>query len=465
MSNALVDFYRCPETLTALSSCEELHPRPGYFSFGAGSICYGHSAITSPGIVNGKPLPDLAQRVEDLGSSLRLPFDPSAIIDNLRLERYPANTHLPALLSTETARQLYYCLRPFLGDSRRRSLQRLFFRGWEKLTFPRWPVDLSVEQLFERLLLLSMKLRRIDRIPFIWFWPDGAPSAAMVTHDVEGPDGVEFVPKLLDIDDSFGFKTSFQLVPEDRYVLSKDLLGTIRRRQCEINVHGLSHDGNLFRNRGVFLKSAERINQYVQEFGAEGFRSACMYRNISWLGELEISYDMSVPNVARLEPQRGGCCTVFPYFINGVLELPLTTVQDYSLFHILKDYSIDLWKKQIGLIMGKHGLISFIAHPDYLLTERSLSVYKSLLGYLSNLRREKKVWVARAGDINRWWRDRASMRLELGGDTWRIEGPGAERARIAFAYIDGDEIRYSVEQHAEASAEREMAGARDLAAS
>ena len=53
---------------------------------------------------------------------------------------------------------------------------------------------------------------------------------------------------------------------------------------------------------------------------------------------------MSVPNVAHLEPQRGGCCTVMPYFVGDVLELPLTTIQDYSLFHILGDYSTTLWK-------------------------------------------------------------------------------------------------------------------------
>ena len=61
---------------------------------------------------------------------------------------------------------------------------------------------------------------------------------------------------------------------------------------------------------------------------------------------------MSVPNVAHLEPQRGGCCTVMPYFIGDILELPLTTTQDYSLFHILGDYSIALWKQQIELILG-----------------------------------------------------------------------------------------------------------------
>ena len=216
-------------------------------------------------------------------------------------------------------------------------------------------------------------------------------------------------------------------------------------RDCEINVHGLNHDGNMFSDRKTFLKQAKLIRQYVQDFGAKGFRSACMYRNVDWIEELGVLYDMSVPNVAHLEPQRGGCCTVFPYFIGRVVELPLTTVQDYSLFHILGDYSIDLWKKQIQLILEKHGLISFIVHPDYLLNERALSVYRTLLGYLSELRRERNVWMALPGDVQQWWRERQEMKLVLEDGKWRIIGPGCERARIAFASIRDGRIVYTLE--------------------
>ena len=84
---------------------------------------------------------------------------------------------------------------------------------------------------------------------------------------------------------------------------------------------------------------------------------------------------MSVPNVAHLEPQRGGCCTVTPYFVGKIVELPLTATQDYSLFHIIGDYSIALWKKQIDLIRKRHGLISFCTHPGYLIEPRARAVY------------------------------------------------------------------------------------------
>ena len=34
-----------------------------------------------------------------------------------------------------------------------------------------------------------LKQTGVDRLPFVWFWPDGADSAPIMTHDVEGPAG------------------------------------------------------------------------------------------------------------------------------------------------------------------------------------------------------------------------------------------------------------------------------------
>jgi hypothetical protein len=114
----------------------------------------------------------------------------------------------------------------------------------------------------------------------------------------------------MDLNDSFAIKGSFQIVPEKRYTVSGHLLDEIRDRGFEINVHDLNHDGRLFSDHAEFLHRAERIRQYKLQFGAKGFRSAVLYRNVDWIGALGFSYDMSIPNVVHLDPQRGGCCTV-----------------------------------------------------------------------------------------------------------------------------------------------------------
>jgi hypothetical protein len=343
-------------------------------------------------------------------------------------------------------RDIYYLLRPFMSIGVRRPLQRFALRRWQRLPFPEWPVDTTVERFLERLLILCMKANNLDEIPFIWFWPEGASSCAMVTHDVETRAGLRFIPRLMDIDGSAGIPASFQIVPQEQYATSRAALDMIRDRGFELNVHDLSHDGELFRSKESLLRGAALVNRYLQDFGAEGFRSARMHRNADWFDAFEMAYDMSIPNVAHLEPQRGGCCTVFPYFIGAVLELPLTTIQDYSLFHILGDYSIDLWKKQIALIRARHGLISVLVHPDYVYNNpRGLSAYRELLNHLARLRDSDRLWIAAPGEVNRWWRERSQLKLVLENGHWRIAGKGDGRARVAYLSVEGDRAVYRVD--------------------
>jgi hypothetical protein len=101
-----------------------------------------------------------------------------------------------------------------------------------------------------------------------------------------------------------------------------------------------------------------------------------------------------------------------------------------------------LWKQQINLIMEKHGLISFIVHPDYVGGTRERTVFEALLAHLADLRSEKGIWIATPGEVDRWWRQRAQMKLVKDGLGWRIEGPGSDRARIAYASQKDGRISY-----------------------
>ena len=147
-----------------------------------------------------------------------------------------------------------------------------------------------------------------------------------------------------------------------------------------------------------------------------------------------------------------------PYFMGRVLELPLTTAQDYTLFHVLGDYSTRLWQEQIDRILEQHGLVSFIAHPDYLVEPRARAVYTDLLRLLVRLRAERGVWIALPSEIEEWWRNRREMRLVPDGESWRVEGPGSERARVAYAKLDGGRVVYSVAATCHAVAGRRAEG-------
>jgi hypothetical protein len=127
-----------------------------------------------------------------------------------------------------------------------------------------------------------------------------------------------------------------------------------------------------------------------------------------------------------------------PFFIGNMLELPVTTVQDYTLFHVLNERSIELWRAQIDVVLKKNGLLSFIVHPDYVSRPDTLSVYKHLLQHLQGLRDKTSIWCALPSEINAWWRARSKMSVVKAGASWRIVGEGSERAVLAYAKnVDG----------------------------
>ena len=373
---------------------------------------------------------DLAA-VQSRGSVISLSLSAAEITSNLRYERYTGEQGR-SLVGT-WRRNLYYFVRPALGVNLRKHLQRIELRNRTKAPFPHWPVDCTVERVFERSLEESLSSRGVDAIPFIWFWPEGRNSCLLMTHDVEEREGLLCSRELIHLDAMYGIRASYQFIPEQRYTVEQDILDAVRAGGCELNLHDLNHDGHLYDDYSLFLRRAQKINQYAQQYGAAGFRAGMLYRKQSWFGAYSFSYDMSVPNVGHLDPQRGGCCTVFPYFIGNILEIPLTTTQDYTLFHILRSYDISLWKKQTETIIEHHGIVTFNIHPDYIRTKRERATYEALLQYLGEMVSKQAVFTCLPGELDNWWRARSQMCLVNDHGRLRIEGPQAERARIAWA--------------------------------
>ncbi|TME31015.1 MAG: hypothetical protein E6I75_19640, partial [Chloroflexi bacterium] len=182
IARALTEYYRCPDEFVSMALVGELSPDSGFFRFGR-HVCYGQSSCgyrtpTPTGLYDTRPAAITS------GGRLHVPFDLSQVVDNLRLERYAAEPEGTAPQQALWQRP-YYSLRPLIPASLRRALQRLYLRDWKRVPFPRWPIDDTVDAMLERLLLLCLRSQGIDRVPFVWFWPDGAPSCAIVTHDIE----------------------------------------------------------------------------------------------------------------------------------------------------------------------------------------------------------------------------------------------------------------------------------------
>ena len=449
MSNSLSQYYRCRDEDVPLFLAGPPSGETGYFKFRE-NVFYGRLSDGTTRTSLNHSIEDVSARCSVRDGGVALPFDPEEVTTLLRSEAYvhPPGAAHPA---SSLVGRSYYFLRPVLPVAVRRHLQKFRLNGWRHLRFPNWPVDRTVDCLHEQLLLLSLRSSNRREIPFIWFWPNGASSCAILTHDVETTVGRDFCSTLMDVDDEFDLRASFQVVPECRYEVPESYLESIRNRGFEVDVQDLNHDGHLFRERKEFLARVRKINEYGRKYGAEGFRAAVLYRRQEWYESFEFSYDMSVPNVAHLDPQRGGCCTVMPYFVGKLVELPVTATQDYSLFYILRDYSIELWKQQIELITAKHGLMNFIIHPDYITGGEEMATYKELLSYLKQIAGEKNIWMPLPREVASWWRDRANMRLVEVNGRWQIEGKGSERARIAYASEKDGQLSYSFQSLTEST--------------
>jgi hypothetical protein len=202
-----------------------------------------------------------------------------------------------------------------------------------------------------------------------------------MTHDVEADAGKRFCSKLMDLNQSFGIPASLQIVPENRYSVEPAFLAEIRDRGFEVNIHDLNHDGKLCQDGREFERRIEKINKYAAQYARLAFAQPCN------IGMQNGSTRWSSNTICRFRISpiwtlSGGCCTGMPYFIGRLPELPLTTIQDHSLFNLLNDFTMKVWELQTNFIVRQNGLLSFIVHPDYIRSGRHQDAYKCLLNLL-----------------------------------------------------------------------------------
>lgn len=343
-----------------------------------------------------------------------LPFDPGQAVDALRLEQYVPDSRKtvlpPAVLSA------YYTVKPLLPSSLRLGLRKLV-AGQTAGDGEQpdgaglsWPSDQSQDLLIRLLLKVLMLARGTDRLSFTWFWPQEHPWAIVLTHDVETAYGQMNVPRIMKIEKARGLRSSFNFVAH-AYQIDEVLQARLRDAGFEIGVHGYTHDGRMFANREAFLKRIRAVNECAHRWGAVGFRSPVTYRNLSWLSDFEFEYDSSVLDVARYEPQPGGCASVFPYLIGDMTELPVTVPMDHTLFALLGTTDCELWKAKLAQIRDANGMACMLTHPDpgsgYVGGEKNQARYSEVLDLIA----DSDAWTPLPRDLVRWWRARADGAL------------------------------------------------------
>jgi len=275
----------------------------------------------------------------------------------------------------------------------------------------------------------KMVLRKLSKCSNIWpidekagksrdgwhGWPEEKQFALILTHDVETAKGQGKCGPLVELEENLGFRSSFNFVACE-YDISSELRYYLNNHGFEVGLHGLRHDGNLFKSRKIFQAQVMQINHYLKEWEAEGFRCPSMYHNLDWMCDLNITYDSSTFDTDPFEPQPDSVQTIFPFWVQGnpsqkgYIELPYTLPQDFTLFVLMEEKNIDIWKQKLDWIAERGGMALLITHPDYMgfdkkqlkIDEYPAEYYEEFLGYVKSKYKDR-YWHVLPKEIARFW--------------------------------------------------------------
>jgi hypothetical protein len=295
--------------------------------------------------------------------------------------------------------RIYYALKPFLPARLRLAARRTLAKRQRIEAGKSWPI-------------LDSAARRPDA----WRgWPRNRQFAFVLTHDVESQKGLDRVRQLAEIEIKAGVRSSFNFVPEGGYRVPPELRLWLVENGFEVGVHDLNHDGHLYRSYADFRKKAARINQYLRDWKAVGFRSAFMLRRLDWIHDLDVMYDASTFDTDPFEPDPMGLHTIFPAWVEGkngrpgYVELPYTLPQDSTLFNLLDERDATLWCRKLDWVAENGGMALVNVHPDYIAfdpdskpsaTEYPIAFYVHLLEHVK-ARHAGAVWHALPKEVAR----------------------------------------------------------------
>lgn len=303
----------------------------------------------------------------------------------------------------------YYEFKPFIPRYFQVLVRQHFAQAKRGRVKDFWPIDRSAGKKPER-----------------WpGWPDGKKFALVLTHDVESAVGQEKCRELMQMEKERGFLSSFNFVPE-RYDVSETVRNYLTEQGYEVGVHDLKHDGKLYKSRKSFFRKAEKINRYLEEWNAVGFRSGAMHHNLDWIHALNIRYDASTFDADPFEPQPDGLGTIFPSWIGrdgtgeGYVEMPYTLPQDFTLFVLLKEKSIEIWRRKLDWIVEQGGMVLLNTHPDYMDFERKkerydaypVDYYMEFLDYVRAVYKDQ-YWNVLPKDLAAYIKDRVQNMVQL----------------------------------------------------
>lgn len=272
----------------------------------------------------------------------------------------------------------------------------------EKNSFPDWPIDKSIEVL--RYLQAPTEPASRESI-----WPQGKRFAFAVSHDLESKEGFKDLEYLLNLDMDYGFRGCWNVVAEliQGY---PEKIKILQNANCEIGCHGYNHDNRLaFLPEEQMRARLQDCARYSSKYQIRGFRSPSLLRTLRLMRQLAdyFDFDSSYPDTDRFSEtgQVNGCCTIRPFFINGIVELPITLPMDSSMLFMgyNDEQMLEIWLKKLNWIKQRQGLalINIHCHRPFSLNTKVYAAYARLLEIVA---KDSECWRTSLKDIAAHWR-------------------------------------------------------------
>lgn len=309
------------------------------------------------------------------------------------------SSKIKGLASRQGLLDLYYCLKPLIPRGLQLAMRRQYARAKLLSCAGKWPIDSAC-----------------GGAPPGWGgWPDGKKFALVLTHDVDTPAGYAKCRSLAKLETDMGFRSSFNFVAE-AYRVEPELRQYLGESGFEVGLHGIRHDGKLYKSRKEFERNARLINIYLKEWECAGFRSPSMHCVLDWIHELDIEYDCSTFDTDPFEPRPFGTGRIFPSLVSktgecrAFVELPYTLPQDFTLFVLMRHRDISVWKEKLDWVARRGAMALVNVHPDYICfnggkcgrEEYPARFYREFLDYVDSSY-YGRYWHALPRDVARYW--------------------------------------------------------------